>query len=88
MRRRRPLLRAAAAGGAAFYAGRQSRHSPDASADDELDNSPEQLDDPEAGAESISDEEIDQLNKLAELKEKGVLTQTEFESQKRKILGT
>ncbi len=88
MLRRRPLLRAVAAGGAAFYAGRQSRRSPDASVDDELDDSTEQLDGPEAGAECISDDEIDQLKKLAGLKEKGVLTQTEFESQKHKILGT
>jgi hypothetical protein len=35
----------------------------------------------------ITDDQIDQLNKLGELKDKGILTQDEFDQKKHQILG-
>ena len=97
LRRRRPLLRAAAVGGAAYYAGKKAQAGQDGEvgpADDELEAPGEESGD-EAGGEDtgaaatagITDAEIEQLKKLAELKEQGVLTDEEFETQKQKILG-
>ncbi|MEU9046868.1 MULTISPECIES: SHOCT domain-containing protein [unclassified Kitasatospora] len=42
---------------------------------------------PPAAAPSSTDSTIDQLQKLAALKEQGVLTEAEFAAQKAKILG-
>lgn len=42
--------------------------------------------DPQA-ASDITNEQIDQLDKLAELKDKGILTQGEFDEKKHQILG-
>ena len=84
-RRRRPVLRAAAVGGAAYYAGKkvQEGREQDAETQARL----EELEaGQEAGPEGITDEKIEQLKKLAELKDQGVLTEDEFEEQKRKIL--
>lgn len=85
-RRRRPLARAAAVGGAAYYAGKkvQEHKAEDeqAALDDEYVE-----EEPEASG-AVSDNEIEQLKKLAELKDAGVLTAEEFDEQKRKILGT
>jgi hypothetical protein len=36
----------------------------------------------------LSDEAIDQLHKIADLKEKGILTWDEFDAQKQKLLST
>lgn len=40
-----------------------------------------------AAAPSSSDDSIEQLKKLAELKDQGILTEEEFAAQKAKILG-
>jgi hypothetical protein len=40
-----------------------------------------------ASADDITDGQIDQLNKLGTLKDKGILTQDEFDQKKQKILG-
>ncbi|MEE1786674.1 SHOCT domain-containing protein [Streptomyces sp. SP17BM10] len=42
---------------------------------------------PPAAAPSSTDDTIDQLQKLAALKEQGVLTEAEFAAQKARILG-
>lgn len=46
-----------------------------------------QPDDSAPAASGITDEEIDQLDKLGELKDKGILTQDEFDQKKKQILG-
>jgi hypothetical protein len=85
-RRRRPLLRAAAVGGAAYYAGKKVQEGRDP---DEADIAPESGPSPSDESDgSISDGEIEQLKKVSELKEEGILTQDEFEAQKQKILGS
>ncbi|MFH8387611.1 SHOCT domain-containing protein [Kitasatospora sp. NPDC018058] len=43
---------------------------------------------PTAAAPSSTEDTLDQLQKLAALKEQGVLTEAEFAAQKAKILGT
>jgi putative oligomerization/nucleic acid binding protein len=78
MRRRRPLLRAAMVGGGAYYAGKKMRQGREQTAEREAAGTT-----PAAG---ISDETIDQLQKLSDLKAKGVLTQDEFDQQKQKLL--
>jgi hypothetical protein len=80
-RRRRPLMRAAAVGGAAYYAGKKVQEGRDEQALDELEEGQE----PDSGA--ITDAQIEQLQKLSDLKTAGVLTEDEFEAQKQKILG-
>jgi putative oligomerization/nucleic acid binding protein len=86
-RRRRPLLRAAAVGGAGYAVGkrRQGRDG-------------DEGEDPAALDESAATEEpgsppgapdpavFDELKKLGDLKATGVLTQSEFDEQKRKLL--
>ena len=71
MRRRRPLVRAAMVGGAAYPAGKRNAADP----------AP-----PAAPSGGLSDASIAQLKKLAELKDAGVLTQKEFDDQKRRLL--
>jgi len=76
-RRRRPLLRGAAVGGAAYYAGKKRAENEAAG---EYDEEP-------ADEGALTSEDIAQLEKLSKLKEEGVLTEDEFEAQKQKILG-
>ena len=76
-RRRRPLARAAVVGGGAYALGkrRARMESEDAYAEEAA------MADPGMG-----DDQFRQLEKLAQLKDKGVLTQEEFDEQKAKIL--
>jgi hypothetical protein len=77
MRRRRPLRRAAMVGGVAYHAGKsQQVLAPDLAA-----AAP-------APVGGVSDAAIAQLKELAQLKEAGVLTQEEFDAQKKQLLGT
>ena len=87
-RRRRPLMRAAMVGGGAYYAGKKIQQGRDQGAEqDDGGEAPEAT--PEAPvAGGISDAAIEQLKKLGDLKEQGVLTQDEFDQQKQKILQT
>jgi hypothetical protein len=80
-RRRRPLMRAAMVGGAGYYAGKkiQEGREQDAPQDE-----PQQEAAPSAGG--MTDEMIDQLGKLGQLHEQGVLTDDEFAAQKQKLL--
>lgn len=86
-RRRRPLMRAAMVGGAGYYAGKkiQQGREEDASQDERLDEvETQQAAAPSAGG--MSDDVIDQLGKLGQLHEQGVLTDDEFAAQKQKLL--
>jgi hypothetical protein len=80
-RRRRPLARAAVVGGAAYHMGKKAQEGNDAQAElDEMEAAPEN--------EGLSESAIEQLQLIAKLKDQGVLTQEEFDTQKQKILGT
>jgi putative oligomerization/nucleic acid binding protein len=81
-RRRRPLARAAVVGGGAYAIGkRRARRE----ADDAYEEGYEEAAEEDAGLDQAA---MNDLVKLAELKDKGVLTQEEFDQQKAKILGT
>jgi Short C-terminal domain len=86
-RRRRPLMRAAMVGGAGYYAGKkiQEGREADAERDARLDEvEMQQAAPPSAGG--MSNDVIDQLGKLGQLHEQGVLTDEEFAIQKQKLL--
>jgi hypothetical protein len=95
-RRRRPLARAALVGGVAYHAGKkvQEGREEDAMTEQRL----EDLESQQAQAAAapppaaappggMSPEVIEQLKQLAQLKDQGVLTEEEFDQQKRKLLG-
>ena len=99
MMRRRPLARAAVVGGAAYYAGKSRQRSQYAEEDqnariDQLEQ--QQYQQPQeqyaapppapAAPAANPDEIYAQLEKLADLKSKGVITDAEFEVQKAKLL--
>lgn len=79
LRRRRPLMRAAMVGGGAYLAGKKAQRGRDQDA--------EQQDAPAAAPSGgLTDQTIEQLQKLGDLKKQGVLTEQEFEEQKQKLL--
>jgi len=84
-------------GGTAYYAGKHVQQGRENEADQnarieelEAQQSAAQAPPPAAAPASggISPAAIEQLKQLAELKTSGVLTDQEFEEQKRKLLGT
>ncbi len=93
--RRRPLMRAAVVGGVAYHAGKRVQEGRDA--DYERDAQIDQLQQQQAmqqqapaappPAGGINDDAIEQIRKLGELKEQGLITDDEFTAQKRKLLG-
>src|SRR5262249_25213130 len=95
--RRRPLMRAAMVGGGAYYAGKKSKERSEREADQEY--RLQQLEDQQnvqpqaapaaapAAAGGVTDDTIEQLKKLGELRDAGVLTDEEFAAQKQKLLG-
>ena len=91
-RRRRPLLRAAAVGGAGYAIGKRRSRGEGESEDAEYeDETAPETDEAEAAPEAsdsvgLGDAALEELEKLGSLKERGVLTQQEFEEQKAKIL--
>lgn len=97
--RRRPLLRAAVVGGAAYHAGKRVQEGRDADYDrdarmDQLEQQQamqqqqmQQQAAPAAPAGGITDDAIEQIQKLGELKAQGLITDEEFDAQKRKLLG-
>jgi Short C-terminal domain len=85
-RRRRPLMRAAMVGGGAYYAGKKIQQGRDQEQDGPSEGQEAAPAAPASGG--ISDAAIDQLKKLGELKEQGILTQEEFDQQKQKLLQT
>jgi len=92
MRRRRPLLRGAMVAGGAYYAGKRVQEGREA--DYDRDARLAALEDQQAQAATQAappaptsgGDVVEQLEKLARLKEQGVLTQDEFDSQKRRLL--
>ena len=98
--RRRPLARAAVVGGAAYAAGRhnanrqaaeqeQEQRIADLEAQQYQQQQPQYAPPPPPAAPAptgLGDAGIEELKKLAELKEAGILTDAEFEVQKAKIL--
>lgn len=99
--RRRPLMRAAVVGGVAYHAGKRAQEGRDADYDrdarmDELEQQQaaqqqmmmqQQAAASPAPAGGITDDAIAQIQKLGELKSQGLITDEEFEAQKRKLLG-
>jgi Short C-terminal domain len=88
LRRRRPLMRAAMVGGAAYHMGKraqQGRHE-DESRDARLDELEAQQQAAAPAAGGMSDDTVKQLQQLGQLKDQGILTQEEFDQQKRKLL--
>ena len=76
-------MRAAMVGGAGYYAGKkiQEGRQQDAPMDE-----PETQQAAAPSAGGMTDEMIDQLGKLGQLHEQGVLTDDEFAAQKQKLL--
>ena len=99
-RRRRPLLRAAAVGGGAYLAGKHvaNRQAEDAQMEADQDQRISQLEQQQYQAPPPQGQQppaapqnsamIDQLNQLADLHQKGVLTDDEFAAAKAKVFGT
>jgi putative oligomerization/nucleic acid binding protein len=88
--RRRPLLRAAVVGGAAYHAGKRVQEGREEDYDRdariaELEAQQAQQAAPAPAAAPQTDM-VEQLEKLARLKDQGILTDAEFEVQKQKIL--
>ena len=92
VRRRRPLLRAAMVGGTAYYAGKRMQESQEREAEqqyrlEELEAREAAAAGPQPRPGGITTEALAQLEQLAQLKERGVLTEDEFDLQKRRLLG-
>lgn len=85
IRRRRPLMRAAMVGGGAYYAGKKQGREQDARIQ-ELESEQDAAADPQAPA-GMSNDAIDRLKELGQLRDSGVLTDAEFAAQKQKLLG-
>jgi Short C-terminal domain len=88
--RRRPLLRAAVVGGAAYHAGKRVQEGREEDYDRdariaELEAQQAQQQAAPAAAAPQTDM-VEQLERLGKLKEQGILTDAEFEVQKQKIL--
>ena len=88
MRRRRPLMRAAMVGGVAYHAGKkvQEGRDDDYARDAQIQELQAQQAAPAPAAGGMTDNTIEQLGKLGQLHEQGVLTDAEFEVQKQKLL--
>ncbi|MGN6371754.1 MAG: SHOCT domain-containing protein [Solirubrobacteraceae bacterium] len=87
IRRRRPVLRAAGAaavGGAAYRAGKRSGEPTDSAPEPGHTYYPPPPE-PSSGV-GLSSDTIEQLSELGRLHEQGVLTDEEFEEQKRRYL--
>jgi hypothetical protein len=99
--RRRPLARAAVVGGGAYAIGKHSANKQNAT-NQEIQQAQASADEaqvqaqqaqqmaaqaPAAGGGGLSDTDIQKLKDLAGLHESGVLTDEEFEQQKKEILG-
>ena len=87
-RRRRPLMRAAMVGGGAYYAGKKIQQGRDQGAEQDGPSEDQEAAPAAPASGGISDAAIDQLKKLGDLKEQGILTQEEFDQQKQKLLQT
>src|SRR5271165_4259674 len=98
MFRRRPLMRAAVVGGGAYMAGKHvaNRQAEQAQYEDDQNARISDLEQqqqyqqppPPAPAPAASSPMIDQLNKLADLHQQGVLTDDEFAAAKAKLFNS
>jgi len=90
--RRRPLLRAAMVGGTAYYAGKRVQEGREADYDRDariaaLEDQQTQAAAPAAApAAAGQDDVVEQLERLAQLKQQGILTDDEFAEQKQRLL--
>lgn len=86
--RRRPLLRAAVVGGAAYHAGKrvQEGRDEDYDRDARIAELEAQQAQAQAAPQPSQADLVEQLERLAKLKEQGILTDAEFEVQKAKVL--
>lgn len=87
IRRRRPVLRAAGAaalGGAAYQAGKRSSEASESAPSPGPSHYPPPQ--PPSGEGRLSSDTIEQLSELGRLHEQGILTDEEFEEQKRRYL--
>ncbi len=84
--RRRPLARAAMIGGTAYVASKAGAKAGASQAQEQQEQQYEQAPPPQQGGGAMSEDSMDQLQKLAQLHEQGILTDAEFEVQKQKIL--
>jgi Short C-terminal domain len=90
MRRGRPLLRTAAIGGTAYYAGKKGAQGAQREASQEARISELEAQQataaPAPASGGLSADAMEQLQKLGQLHEQGILTDAEFEVQKQKLL--
>jgi Short C-terminal domain len=87
--RRRPIARAAVVGGTAYAAGKAGARSANREAEEQAEQQAYAAPPPPAAAPpagGMTDDKIEQLKQLAELRDSGVLTDAEFEVQKAKLL--
>ena len=89
--RRRPLMRAAMVGGTAYAAGKhvqrgRERESGQEERIDQMEAQQQAPPAPAPAAGGMTDEAIQQLQKLGQLREAGILTDAEFAAQKQKLL--
>lgn len=91
LRRRRPLMRAAVVGGAAYHMGkrRANDEATDAMQDQQIADmqASQQAGNGGYAAPAPQADITSQLSKLSELKASGVLSQQEFDAAKQKLLG-
>ncbi len=89
MRRRRGLRRVAgmaAVGGVGYYAGKKSAESSERGKQVEAQQA--QAAPAEAAPQQSDDDKLEQLKKLGELRDSGVITEAEFGVEKQKILAS
>ena len=84
VRRRRPLLRAAAVGGAA-YMGKRAGERREPAGERPPQDYPPPTQSPAQGG-GMSAEAVARLKEMSELRDQGILTDQEFEQQKRALL--
>jgi membrane protease subunit (stomatin/prohibitin family) len=91
MMRRRPLVRAAVVGGTAYYAGKKVAQGRQAEADQnaqiaDLQQQQQYEQQAPAPAAPTQEDSVEKLKQLKGLLDQGVLTQSEFDLEKQKIL--
>jgi hypothetical protein len=87
MRRRAIVGTAVVAGGAAYVGNRAGKASAQQQMAQEAPPEPAYQEPAPAPAMSAGDSQIDELQKLASLKDQGILTEEEFSAKKAQILG-
>jgi len=89
LRRRRPLLRAAAVGGTAYVAGRHAGRGQQENEEDQQESQEPQAEQEPATASQKPTSDAERVHALSELKElldSGAITQSEFDSEKERLL--